>query len=73
MAYITGNRHATAPLGQRFADLRAKALKAYADWRVYRNTLTELQSLTMREMNDLGINPSMIKRLALEAAYGKDV
>ncbi|WP_461425345.1 DUF1127 domain-containing protein [Gymnodinialimonas sp.] len=73
MAYLTGNRTYTAPLGQRLADVRANAMQAYSNWRVYRNTLAELQDLSMREMADLGINPSMIKRIAMEAAYGKAV
>lgn len=73
MAYITGNRTATAPLGQRLAELRDTAKTAFANWRTYRVTLAELQGLSMREMNDLGINPSMLKRIALEAAYGNNV
>ncbi|MBY4892625.1 DUF1127 domain-containing protein [Rhodobacteraceae bacterium N5(2021)] len=72
MAYITGNRTHTAPIGQRLADLRTTALQAYSNWRIYRTTLSELQDLSLREMTDLGINPSMIKRIALEAAYGKN-
>ncbi len=71
MAYYTGNRTQHQTLAQRFADLRSKAAEAYANWRVYRVTLNELQGLSMRELADLGINPSMIKRIALEAAYGK--
>lgn len=67
------NRATAAPFGQRLADLRDTAKTAYANWRTYRVTLAELQGLSMREMVDLGINPSMIKRIALEAAYGKNV
>lgn len=73
MAYITGNRTTTAPLGQRLAEIRNTALTAYSNWRTYRRTLDELQGLSIREMNDLGINPSMIERIAREAAYGKAV
>lgn len=73
MAYITANRTATATFGQRLADIRDTATTAYGNWRTYRTTLSELQELSMREMADLGINPSMIKRIALEAAYGKNV
>lgn len=71
MAHIV-NRATAAPLGQRLADLRDTAVAAYTNWRVYRVTLAELQGLSMREMTDLGINPSMINRIALEAAYGKN-
>lgn len=38
---------------------------------VYRQTLRELNALTNRDLDDLGINRSMITRLAHEAAYGK--
>ncbi|TMV53171.1 DUF1127 domain-containing protein [Thioclava sp. BHET1] len=39
--------------------------------RVYRQTVAELQLLTDRELNDLGISRSMITRIALEAANQK--
>lgn len=38
---------------------------------VYRQTLRELNALTTRDLDDLGINRSMIRRLAHESAYGK--
>lgn len=38
---------------------------------VYRQTLRELNALTSRDLDDLGINRSMIASLAHEAAYGK--
>ena len=72
MAYVSSNRTASVSLAQRFADFRAHALEAYRNWRVYRNTLNELTELSAREMEDMGINPSMIRRIALEAAYGKN-
>ncbi|AUH35391.1 hypothetical protein CUV01_11325 [Paracoccus tegillarcae] len=37
---------------------------------VYRQTIRELNSLTERDLSDLGIHRSMIRRIALEAAYG---
>lgn len=72
MAYITGNRTRTTSFAKSLADLRDGIVRAYTNWRVYRNTLNELQGLSIREMADLGISPSMIRRIALEAAYGKD-
>ena len=72
MAYVTSNRAASESLIARFAALRADAVEGYRNWRVYRNTLNELNDLSPREMADLGINPSMIRRIALEAAYGKN-
>ena len=37
---------------------------------VYRQTVRELNALTTRDLDDLGINRTMITRLAREAAYG---
>ena len=39
--------------------------------RVFRTTYTELNALTTRDLADLGIERSEIRRLAWEAAYGK--
>lgn len=43
--------------------------KAFARRKVYLATYHELSMLTDRDLNDLGIARSNIKRLALEAAY----
>jgi uncharacterized protein YjiS (DUF1127 family) len=37
-------------------------------WRRYRDTVRELQGLSSRELNDLGILPADIGRLAREAS-----
>ncbi|SHG98462.1 DUF1127 domain-containing protein [Marivita hallyeonensis] len=47
------------------ADLRAKLARR----KVYRETLRELRTLDARELADLGLNPSMLKRIAYQAAY----
>ncbi|NOC94415.1 DUF1127 domain-containing protein [Ruegeria sp. HKCCD6228] len=44
--------------------------KAQAKRRVYRATYYELSVLSDRDLIDLGIPRSSIKRLAMEAAYG---
>lgn len=54
-----------------FATLVANVREALARRKVYRQTLTELKSLSERELGDLGIHRSMLTRIALEAAYGK--
>ena len=38
---------------------------------VYKRTVRELNVLTVRELNDLGLHPAMISEVAREAAYGK--
>ncbi|AEI95896.1 DUF1127 domain-containing protein [Roseobacter litoralis] len=44
--------------------------RAQAKRRVYRATYHEFSVLTDRDLKDLGIPRSNIKRLAMEAAYG---
>ena len=41
-------------------------------WRLFRRTYAELDALSTRELDDLGISRSMITRLAYEAAYGRN-
>jgi uncharacterized protein YjiS (DUF1127 family) len=71
MAYVSSNRTTTLGLGDRLAEIRKDLGEAWRAYRVYRQTLTELQALSTRELNDLGLNPSMLRTIALEAAYGK--
>ncbi|WP_439124214.1 DUF1127 domain-containing protein [Marivita sp.] len=47
------------------ADYRAAAARR----KVYRDTLRELSALSDRELCDLGLNHSEIKRVAYQAAY----
>lgn len=46
-------------------EYRAKAARR----KIYRNTLRELSALSHRELCDLGLNHSEIKRVAYQAAY----
>ena len=41
-------------------------------FRLFRRTYAELDALSTRELDDLGISRSMITRLAYEAAYGRN-
>ncbi|MEX0351513.1 MAG: DUF1127 domain-containing protein [Paracoccaceae bacterium] len=41
----------------------------FEQYRVYRRTLGELSALSERELADLGMHRSMIRRIAMEAAY----
>lgn len=69
MAYANANTAST--MARRSNGIVARFLEAAAARKVYRTTLTELQGLTNRDLADLGINRSMIKSIAFEAAYGK--
>jgi uncharacterized protein YjiS (DUF1127 family) len=52
-----------------FHQKRDQMKQALAKRRVYRATIFELSALSNRDLNDLGIPRSNIKRLAMEAAY----
>lgn len=71
MALVQNISTIDSGIGGRVSALFASASDAWQRRRVYRQTLRELNSLTSRELNDLGLNRSLITRVALEAAYGK--
>jgi uncharacterized protein YjiS (DUF1127 family) len=50
-----------------FAGLR----QAIADYALYRRTLAELQSLTDRELRDLGISRFSVREIAYDSVYGR--
>jgi uncharacterized protein YjiS (DUF1127 family) len=41
----------------------------YTRYRIYRQTVNELASLSNRELADLGLNRSELRRVAMQAAY----
>ena len=43
--------------------------RSYGQYRVYRTTLSELQSLGDRELADLGLSRSALRSVAYKAAY----
>ncbi len=47
----------------------ARLRKAWADYRLYRETLVELQSLTDRDLDDLGISRHALTDIARDAVY----
>ena len=71
MNTLTQTRISGVSLGARLSALRADFDKRWAQYKVYRTTLAELEALTERDLADLGIARVMIKDIALEAAYGK--
>jgi uncharacterized protein YjiS (DUF1127 family) len=44
----------------------------YARNRNYRKTYKELSSLTVHQLNDLGLTRGSIEQIARESAYGKE-
>ncbi|MDG4647704.1 DUF1127 domain-containing protein [Roseibacterium sp. SDUM158017] len=71
MAYVSSNRTTTVSVGTRFAEIGKQAAEAFTAWKLYRRTLNELQGLSARELADLGLNRSMLRRAAFDAVYGK--
>lgn len=65
MAYITENTSLTAarPATGFFEALVAR----YNAWRIYRTTVAELNSLTDRELDDIGITRGSIHHYARQA------
>lgn len=72
MAYASAHSSRAAGLLAPLVEVFAAISAAWARSRVYSQTYNELNALTTRELNDLGISRSMISRLAHEAAYGRD-
>ena len=46
--------------------------KRLAKRRIYRATFSELSGLSARELADLGMSRSCIRRVAIETAYGQN-
>lgn len=47
----------------------ARIRKSMAEYRLYRKTLDELESLSDRELNDLGLSRSVLGDVARQAVY----
>lgn len=71
MASTDMNTPAASPLRGRIATMIETLRGRWEQYRLFRQTLTELQSLSNRELADLGLNRSMLHSIAVEAAYGK--
>lgn len=69
MATVSNIRSIEAGIVERTVALFKFAADRYARYTVYRTTLNELSELTDRDLADLDISRSMIKRIAYEAAY----
>jgi uncharacterized protein YjiS (DUF1127 family) len=69
MAYVSNT--ARSGFAQQGSGLLARLRDALNRRRIYNKTYSELSALSTRELTDLGVNRSMITRLAHEAAYGK--
>jgi len=73
MAYLATRHAPSLSFAERLGEMKshltaAAAIKAR---RVYQRTFDELNSLSDRELADLGIARSNLRNIALEAAYGR--
>ncbi|HLQ17783.1 MAG TPA: DUF1127 domain-containing protein [Tabrizicola sp.] len=71
MAYVNTTRIARKGFADRLMVAKDTVLTAINQRRVYSRTVAELNSLTDRELADLGISRLGITDIAREAAYGK--
>ncbi|MEM9523233.1 MAG: DUF1127 domain-containing protein [Pseudomonadota bacterium] len=70
MAFTDISRAMGASLLGRPSAIVSETRAAYTRWRLYRQTLSELRSLSNRELTDLGLNRSMLRSVAVDAVYG---
>lgn len=71
MTYQTQTAVGGVAFGERIAAMRVALAERRAKRKVYTTTLRELEGLSNRDLSDLGMNRSMIKQIAFDAAYGK--
>lgn len=69
MTAITETFFAGTSLRARFAALRDNYREAAAKRKTFRTTLAELEKLTARDLQDLGIARGSIREIAYRAAY----
>lgn len=65
---LTSAQRSAAPV--RIAGVLHRAADSWAKYRLYRRTLNELAGLSRRDLADLGLHRSMLRRVAWQAAYG---
>lgn len=71
MAFVNTTRIAQDSFGDRAERFLASIRKSLAQRAIFRQTVRELNALSAKELEDLGMHRSMINDLAREAAYGK--
>ena len=70
MAYATNNSTLRgSALGGRFSALLIDIQARLARRKVFKTTYNELSALSNRELADLGLNRSQLRRIAWQAAY----
>ena len=70
MTYATDLRAARASSLDRTMSYRTDLRARIEKYNVYRSTLRELSQLNDRDLAELGLDRSMIRNVAMQAAYG---
>ncbi len=68
MAVTTTNTAHKGAINLGFSSLIEAAKVRFVRHRMYRQTVNELSALSSRELADLGLHRSMIRRVAMQAA-----
>ena len=71
MSYYSQTSSLSDRLFAMLADGSKYLAARYAHYRIYSESLNELRELSDRDLNDLGLNRTMLKSIALEAADKK--
>lgn len=71
MAYLATRHASSLSFAERLGEMKSHLTAAIKARRVYQRTFDELNSLSDRELADLGIARSNLRNIALEAAYGR--
>lgn len=70
MAYVNATRYSQISLLSRVLAATSGITAALRQRQVYLSTLRELNTLSDRDLADLGIHREMVRDIAFEAAYG---
>jgi uncharacterized protein YjiS (DUF1127 family) len=68
LSYLIVNGHSRPKQFRTQRKIKVNIVRAYNNWRRYRNTVAELGRLDTRELNDLGISRGDIPFIAMKSA-----
>ncbi len=70
MAYVSTQKISNVTVGERIGAFASGFGKRIGEYRLYRRTLNELQSMSARDLADLGLHPDQLTQVARDAVYG---
>jgi uncharacterized protein YjiS (DUF1127 family) len=69
MAYVQSETKIVATFFENLVTMARKTIDRYKQYRLYSHTVSELRSLSGRDLADLGLSRSMIESVAFSAVY----